>query len=160
MTIIGIDPGSHRIGYGVIDYKHPNLSCLSYGTIEIPNLDISARLILLNREVKKLIKIHKPEMAAVEKLFFFKNAKTAIQVAESRGVIMHTLATSKLRISEFTPLEVKKIVSGYGMASKVGIQKMVRLLLKLDKDPQPDDAADALALGICGALSDIKSKIS
>ena len=149
MIILGIDPGSHRIGYGVIKYENGKTNCLDYGTIELTAENSPKRLVNLHKNLNDLIKRFTPNLASVEKLFFFKNAKTVIEVAESRGVILFTLENSAIPVVEFTPLQVKSYVSGYGRAQKTSIQKMIKLLLNLETDPKPDDAADALALALC-----------
>ncbi|MBI2627051.1 MAG: crossover junction endodeoxyribonuclease RuvC [Parcubacteria group bacterium] len=149
MIILGIDPGSHRIGYGVIKYENGKTSCLDYGIIELTGKKSSKGLPKLHKNLNDLIKKFTPDLASIEKLFFFKNSKTVIEVAEARGVILFTLEKSAIPIIEFTPLQVKSYVSGYGRAQKTGIQKMVKLLLNLETDPKPDDAADALALALC-----------
>ena len=106
---------------------------------------------LITGEVSKLIKDYKPDLAAVEKLFFFKNQKTIISVSEMRGVILAALAINNIPIKEFTPLQVKQAVSGYGRAGKVQVELMVRLILNLKEEIKPDDAADGLAIAICCA---------
>jgi crossover junction endodeoxyribonuclease RuvC len=149
MIILGIDPGTTQIGYGFIEVKGSNLSCLAYGIIKNNGKDKIYDLKNTEKQLNRLIKKYKPSVASVEKLFFFKNQKTVISVSEMRGVILLTLVNNKLPIKEFTPLEVKKYVSNYGRASKDQVQTMVRLLLSIKKEIKPDDAADALAIAIC-----------
>jgi len=144
--ILGIDPGTTRIGYGLIEKNGPQLTNVEYGCLKI---DSNRRLQSTKEELTRLIEKHKPSRAAVEKLFFFKNLKTVIPVSEARGVIMLSLYEKQLPVTELTPLEVKRGISGYGLADKKQIQRMVKLILKLESEPQPDDAADALAIAIC-----------
>lgn len=158
-TILGIDPGIADTGYGVIQKnKDGDLECLDYGTIKTSSkLDLPERLVILGRELDKLIKKYKPEIVGVEQLFFCKNVKTALTVGQARGVILYVIQQNNLPVLEFTPLQIKQAVSTYGQASKLQVQKMVKLLLNLDKIPKPDDAADALAVAICSANSYRKS---
>lgn len=152
MVILGIDPGTHRAGYGLIKKEDDGLSLLTYGCVEIKaRSDHNDGLVTLHHSFIKVIKKWRPDILAVEKLFFFKNAKTVTQVSEARGVIILAGLEQGLEVKEFTPLQIKQAVSAYGRANKGAIQKMVRLILSLDKDPQPDDAADALAAAICCA---------
>lgn len=152
MIILGVDPGTNRAGYGLIRKDGGNLLLLDYGCVEIKaKSDHNAGLLILYNSFDKIIKKWNPEVLAIEKLFFFKNAKTITKVSEARGVIILSGLKYGLKIREFTPLEVKQAVSAYGRADKKAVQKMVRLILSLDKDPEPDDAADALAVAICSA---------
>lgn len=144
--ILGIDPGTTRIGYGVIEKDGSSLKNIEYGCLKIQS---SRKLQSAKEELAKLLEKYKPNRVGVEKLFFAKNAKTAMSVSETRGVIMLTLLEKGMDIREFTPMEVKQGISGYGMADKKQVQKMVKLILKLDSEPQPDDAADGLAIAIC-----------
>jgi len=147
--ILGIDPGFARTGWGIVDVGS-KIEAIDYGCIEThKDMEYSDRLISLSKELNKIIKHHKPELAGVEQLFFVKNVKTGIQVGEARGIIILTLAQSKLPIHEFTPLQVKQAVAGYGNADKGQVQRMVKTLLALKSIPKPDDAADALAVAIC-----------
>jgi len=150
MIILGIDPGTATTGYGVIDYKKKKLTCLDYGVIETPaKTDMGERLKQLNFDLDQIIKKYKPEMAAVESLFFFKNLKTAMPVSQARGVILFTLAKRNVPAVDFTPQQAKTSVTGYGKATKNQVQKMVKNILNLEEIPKPDDAADALAIAIC-----------
>jgi len=156
MKILGIDPGTAKLGYGLIDYNDTNkkVKMLKYGCLTTPSgMPAANRLHQLYRELCAIIKKEKPDKMAVEELFFFKNLKTAIKVAEARGVILLAGRENKIEISEHTPLEVKQAVVGYGRADKSQIQKMVKVLLCLDKIPQPDDAADALAVALTSAYT-------
>lgn len=152
MIILGIDPGTATTGFGVIDYKKKNkkqIICLDYGIIQTsPKQNMGERLIQLNFDLNEIIKKYKPEMAAVESLFFFKNLKTAMPVSQARGVIIYTLSKKNIPFIEVTPMQAKTSVTGYGKATKNQVQKMVQNLLCLEKLPKPDDAADALALAI------------
>lgn len=155
MTIIGIDPGTTRIGFGIIKNEGNNFEVLDYGIISTPGKDKSLDYKLISEGLSKLISAHKPERAGIEKLFFSNNQKTAMSVAEAKGVIMLTLANHDLEIAEFTPQHVKQAVSAYGSAGKAQVERMVRMILKI-KDPiKPDDAADALAIAICCANNKI-----
>lgn len=150
MIALGIDPGTTRIGYGVVDQDKNHLVCLDYGILKV-NSDKLTGFKDAVRELEKLIKKHKPDRVGIEKLFFFKNQKTIMDVSEMRGVLLFILAKYNISIQEFTPLQVKQNISAYGRAQKSQMQRMVQLLLKL-KDPiKPDDAADALAIAICCA---------
>jgi crossover junction endodeoxyribonuclease RuvC len=155
MIILGIDPGTATTGFGVIDYQKKNkkqIVCLDYGIIQTsPKQSVGERLIQINSDLNEIIKKYKPEMAAVESLFFFKNLKTAMPVSQARGVIIYTLSKKNVPFIELTPLQAKTSVTGYGKATKNQVQKMVQNLLSLEKLPKPDDAADALAIAICCA---------
>ena len=149
MIILGIDPGTAIIGYGVID-SNRKLELIDYGCIKTSaDLSTADRLVILNKELEKLLKKYKPDAVAVEDIFFFKNLKTAIKVSQARGVILLTIAHLKIPIYEFTPLQIKQAVACYGRAEKVQVQRMVKTLLNLKDIPKPDDAADALAVAIC-----------
>lgn len=154
--ILGIDPGSNLIGYGLIESKDNNIRCLEYGCIKITEKDSQMRLLFLEKSFAQLLKKTKPDFIILEKLFFCKNTKTAIKVSESRGVILLTIAKNNIPLIEATPLELKKSLTNYGRSSKTNIQKMVKLILNLKEEPKPDDAADALALAIIGT-NQIKS---
>lgn len=150
--VLGLDPGIADTGYGVIEIKGSNLSCLSYGSIKTsPEKDLSSRLEFLDLELEKIINKYKPDIVAVEQLFFNKNTKTALIVGQARGVLLLRIKKSNLKMIEFTPAQVKQSVCAYGRATKDQVQKMVKIILKLKKIPQPDDAADALAIAICSS---------
>lgn len=152
VTILGIDPGYARAGWSILNKDGQKLELIKYGCIETPKeMEHAERLKFLNKELEKIIKKYKPEVLAVEDLFFFKNLKTAIKVAEARGVILMTAFNSKLIIKEYTPLQIKQALTGYGRADKNQIQQMVKMILKLDSVPRPDDAADAIAVAVCHA---------
>lgn len=150
--ILGIDPGFGIVGYGVIDFEGNEEKVVNYGVIKTdPKASISKRLLEIYEEISKLIKIYKPTESAVEELYFFRNVTTAIFVGEARGVIVLALEEAKTGIYEYTPMEVKMAVTGYGKATKRQVQEMVRIILKMNEIPKPDDAADALAIAICHA---------
>lgn len=154
MIILGIDPGTATTGYGIVSKKKGKLSLKEFGCIKTGKaLPQAERLLLIRKELNKIIRKHKPRLIAVEELFFFKNLKTAIKVAEARGVILATAAEAKTAISEYTPLEVKIAISGYGRAEKSQVQKMVKAILGLKEIVKSDDAADAIAVAICAANS-------
>lgn len=150
MIILGIDPGTATTGWGIIKTAQNTLSCLDYGTIETPKEDAeSRRLLNISKELDSLIKKYHPDMASMEKIFFFKNPKTVIPVTQARGVMLLGLEKHRVPIYEFTPPQIKTATTGYGRATKKQIQEMVKRLLSLEKIPKPDDAADALAAAIC-----------
>ncbi len=152
MRLLGIDPGTSLIGYGVIDVTGKNYQAVDYGAFRTAsNINNAQRVKTVFDFFDKLIKKHHPDQVALESLFFFKNAKTVIKVSEIRGVLMLVAAANGVEIREFTPLQVKQAVSGYGRAEKKQIQKMVKMILSLKEEPEPDDVADALALAICCA---------
>ncbi|OGF28928.1 crossover junction endodeoxyribonuclease RuvC [Candidatus Falkowbacteria bacterium RIFOXYC2_FULL_47_12] len=152
--ILGIDPGTAITGFGLIEVAGQTLRLIRYGCITTPaGMAHAQRLLCIHTELKKIIVAQKPDAVAVEKLFFYNNAKTASAVGEARGVVSLTVAQAKLPLYEFTPLQVKQAVSAYGKASKLQVQKMVAMILKLKEIPKPDDAADALAVAICCANS-------
>jgi crossover junction endodeoxyribonuclease RuvC len=152
MRIIGVDPGTATTGFGVIDQTHGQLVLVDAGVITTsPTMNMEERLIILHEELSQIVAETKPEMASVEQLFFAKNVTTAIAVGQARGVILLSLAEAKLPIAEYTPMQIKQAVTGYGGAKKQQIQSMVKALLKLKEIPRPDDAADALAAAITHA---------
>ena len=155
VLILGIDPGIADTGYGLINKDTKgNLKCITYGSIKTQSkTEMTDRLFIINKELNKIIKKYRPKIIALEQLFFCKNVKTALTVGQAKGVIMFTSRQAKIPLNEFTPLQVKQAVAAYGQASKVQIQKMVKLLLNLKEIPKPDDAADALAVAICAAHS-------
>jgi crossover junction endodeoxyribonuclease RuvC len=151
MTLaLGIDPGTATTGYGLVRLtRDGSLEAVSFGIISTPkDSSAPARLEMLYNDLRKLLKKHKPETAAVEKLFFQRNVSTAIAVGQARGVVMLALQQAGIEAFEYTPNEVKQAVAGYGSAEKKQVQEMVRALLQLDSIPKPDDAADALAIAI------------
>jgi len=154
MRIIGIDPGTATTGFSIIDYDKKKVKLLDYGCIRTKrSLSMGARLNQISEDLSTLIKKWKPQKASIEKLFFNKNIKTAITVAQARGVIIQTLEKYKVSQKEFTPGQIKLAVCGYGKADKKMIQQMVKIILGLKTTPKPDDAADAIAAAICSANS-------
>lgn len=148
MKVLGIDPGSGIIGFGLIE-KKTKPKFLDAGVIRTTIGDNDAsRLVELYESMKELVQELKPDVAAVEKLFFAQNVTTAISVAQARGVILLVLAEQKIPIYEYTPLQIKMSMTGYGRATKAQIQEMVRVQLGLRKKPSPDDVADALAVAL------------
>lgn len=152
MKVMGIDPGLATVGYAIVEGKKQSPIVIDYGvlsTLAGPESMTPYRLLEIRQDLEALIKLHQPEVAVVEKLFFFKNQKTIIQVAGARGVITSLLAEYGVRIVELTPLEVKQSVSGHGRADKQQIIKLMQKLYKIEERITPDDAADALAMAYC-----------
>lgn len=149
MRILGVDPGTAIVGYSIVDFEKGKYQIIDYGCIYThKDEDMPYRLEKIYNELETLIKLWKPNDMAIEELFFFKNQKTVIKVGQARGVIMVCGQKNNLDIFSYTPLQVKMGVAGYGRADKAQIQEMVKLILKMDEIPKPDDAADALALAI------------
>lgn len=156
MVILGIDPGVASTGWGVIKKERGSLSLVAFGVIRTSaKLKFSERLKLIHQDLKKIIKKYQPDQIACEELFFCKNVKTALLVGQARGVVLLTIMENNIPLFEYTPLQVKQAVCSYGRAEKSQIQKMVKTLLNLKELPQPDDAADALAIAICCSQSKI-----
>ena len=152
MTILGIDPGYGIVGWGVVDHHNNRFTTLGYGAITTSaDMDFNARLKTIYDDLKSIITRFSPATAAVEKLYFQSNQKTAIGVAEARGVILLALQKAKVSIGEYTPLQVKTAVVGYGKAEKHQVQEMTKRILNLHETPKPDDTADALAIAIAHA---------
>ena len=150
MYILGIDPGFAIVGWGIIESSRGNIRPVAYGAITTPaHTPIESRLLMIQRDLEAVIEKYKPEEMAVEELFFNTNITTAIAVAEARGVIICTAHRLGVKVNEYTPLQVKQAVVGYGKAEKQQVIAMVTSLLKLQKPPKPDDTADALAIAIC-----------
>ncbi len=154
MKVFGIDPGIATVGFGVVDYTDNKFRLLEYGTVTTPpKLELSVRLEGIYDELLRLIGKHEPDAVSVEELFFNTNVTTAISVAHGRGVALLAAKKSGRPVYEYTPLQVKQAVTGYGRAEKAQVMEMVRMFLGLQKVPRPDDAADALAVAICHAHS-------
>ena len=152
MTILGIDPGIATVGYGLIQYENGCFRTIATGAIETPaGIDVEDRIEMVYDDLCELIKMSSPTEMSIEELFFNTNQKTAIAVAEARGAILLAAKKNRLNIAEYTPIQVKLAVTGYGRAEKKQVQEMVKIILGLPKVPKPDDAADALALAICHA---------
>ena len=150
MIILGIDPGLATTGYAVIATTHNKTRLVECGAITSPaKTAMPARLAMIYQDITAIIKKFKPRRAGVEELFFYKNQKTVMVVSQARGIILLALNHNGIKVSEFTPLQVKQAVTGYGRANKQQVQKMVKLLLCLSSIPRPDDAADALAVALC-----------
>jgi len=155
MKALGIDPGTATTGYGILEGEGDDIKVVDYGCIKTSSKETSsARLKKIFSDMKNIISKYKPKCIAVEKLFFGVNTKTAMAVGQARGVILLAASQAGLDIAEYTPLEVKMALTGYGRADKQQMQQMVKRLLKLDKIPKPDDAADALAVALCHVNSD------
>ena len=160
MIILGIDPGLAIVGWGVVDYSASRFKVLGYGALETPaGLPTEERLAMIFDGIKELIKKYNPEHIAVEELFFNTNITTGIRVAEARGIIIMTAYKMGVKVFEYTPLQVKQAVVGFGRAEKKQVINMVTMLLGLPTPPKPDDTADALAIAICHAHTG-NSKIS
>ncbi len=154
MIILGIDPGYAIVGYGVINYEANRFQVLDYGAITTPaGMPFVERLDVIDRDLNMIFEKYHPQAMAIEKLFYNTNAKTVIDVAQARGVTVLSAYRHKAEIFEYTPLQVKQSVVGYGRAEKKQVQEMTRVILNLEKVPKPDDTADALAMAICHAHS-------
>lgn len=154
MRILGIDPGVAIVGFGLIESDRGQQRMLQYGAITTQaGLPLATRLVQIGNDLEQLIDQFKPDEIAIEELFFSKNITTGIAVAHGRGVILYTAEKMQVPIYEYTPMQVKQAVVGYGLAEKKQVMDMTRRLLKLKAIPRPDDAADALAIAICHARS-------
>ena len=154
MIIIGIDPGYAIVGIGVIRYENNKFRILEYDAITTPaGMAVPERLRHIYERINEFLDKYKPDAVAIEELFFNNNAKTAIAVGQARGVLLVSAAIRDIPICEYTPLQIKQAVTGYGRADKTQMQTMVKMLLNLNHIPKPDDAADALAVAICHAHS-------
>ncbi|HOO22864.1 MAG TPA: crossover junction endodeoxyribonuclease RuvC [Clostridia bacterium] len=152
MIILGIDPGYATVGYGVISLEGSKYKAIDYGVINTPKTDsLPIRLTKISDGIDVLMDKYKPDAVAIEELFFQNNQKTAILVAEARGAILLSLYKKSKNLYEYTPLQIKQAMTGYGRAEKVQIQHMVTLMLGLKEIPKPDDAADALAVALTHA---------
>lgn len=152
MRILGIDPGYAIVGWGAVEYRGSRFTCLDYGAVTTPaGMDFPQRLDMIYTGVEELFERFQPEALAIEQLFFTNNKTTGIAVAEARGVILLCAARRNIPIFEYTPMQVKQAVVGYGKATKQQVMEMTRRLLGLQAIPKPDDAADGLAMAICHA---------
>jgi crossover junction endodeoxyribonuclease RuvC len=152
LRILGLDPGTATTGYGIVDLVDGEVRFVDYGVIETPAGEpAERRLQAIYRQINILIAAHRPQRAAVEQLFFGRNVTTAIAVGQARGVLLLALAEAGIPVDEYSPPKIKEAISGYGKAEKAQMQLMVRHLLDLSETPQPDDAADALAVAITHA---------
>lgn len=153
MIILGIDPGTTRIGFGVISVTGSKINALEYGIISNPGKDRAHDLMATVNSLTAILKRHHPDKAGIEKLFFTTNLTTGMAVSEMRGAILLTLAQNSIDVFEFTPQQVKQSVSGYGRAQKGQVESMVRMILGIKELIRPDDAADALAVAICASTA-------
>ena len=152
MIVLGIDPGTARLGYGVVERQGSTLTMLDYGCLEtINDRPLEQRLLLINEGIDDLIETYRPEAVGVERLFFNRNVQTAMAVGQARGVVLLTAAQHGLPVLEYGPHEVKMAVTGYGRAPKDQVQRMVQLVLSMSELPRPDAAADELAVAVCTA---------
>ncbi len=155
MLVLGLDPGLATTGYGLVtESPDGDLASVAYGAIRTaPGQPLPSRLLTIDRELATLIAAQRPDAVAVEELFFSRNVTTALAVGQARGVVLLGAARAGLPVYEYRPMEVKQAITGYGKAPKHQVQEMVRMLLELDHVPQPDDAADAIAVAICHLYS-------
>jgi crossover junction endodeoxyribonuclease RuvC len=152
VIVLGIDPGTARLGYGVVAREGSALSMVGYGCLETTNdRPLEQRLLIIHAGLTELVLEHRPEAVGVERLFFNKNVQTAFAVGQARGVVLLVAAQFGLPVLEYGPHEVKLAVTGYGRAPKEQVQRMVQLVLSMAELPRPDDAADALAVAVCTA---------
>lgn len=150
MRIIGIDPGLAIVGYSILDIEKDENILTASGSIQTDkNKTDSARLYEIQQDLNILLEEYKPEVASIEKLFYFKNQKTVIPVAEARGVILSVLESKRIPVFEYTPIEVKQIITGYGRASKEEVAEMVKLSVKYKRLPKLDDTVDSIAIALC-----------
>jgi crossover junction endodeoxyribonuclease RuvC len=154
MRVLGIDPGTAIVGWGILEIEGSQMTPIAYGHIATSaTLPLSERIAEIARDLREISKKYSPDEASVEKIFFFKNQKTVIAVSQARGAILLTLETLGIRLFEYTPLQVKQSLTGYGRAEKRQMQILIKNILKLSEIPKPDDVADALALALCHANS-------
>ena len=154
MRILGIDPGYGIIGFGLVEGNRNQFQLLRCGAITTPaGMDFSARLEIIYEDMRQLLEVAKPDVVAIEELFFGQNVTTGIGVAQSRGVILLAIRQADVPIFQYKPMQVKQAVVGYGNATKHQVQDMTKRLLHLEKMPKPDDAADAIAIALCHARS-------
>lgn len=152
MKILGIDPGYAIVGFGVIDYGRKGFEVIDYGAITTPaDMDFHSRLLEIFNDTCFILDKHKPEAVAIERLYFTTNQKTAIDVAQARGIIILAARQRNIPVFEYTPLQVKQSVTGYGKAVKKQVQELTKNILHLPAIPKPDDTADALAIAVCHA---------
>lgn len=148
--VLGLDPGTATTGWAILEEKNGKISAVAFGHISTSkNNTEEHRLLEISEDINSIIKKHKPTEAAVEKLFFFKNQKTIIQVGQSRGALLLTLAQKGVKVASYTPLQVKQAMTGYGRAEKQQVQLMAKSILNLKSLPKPDDVADAIAVALC-----------
>ena len=156
MKILGIDPGMAIVGYGMIGVENDNIELITSGSIQTDKkLDDSKRLLEIYNDLSQIVEKYKPDCASVEQLFFFKNQKTIIPVAEARGVILTVLEKYNIPTYSYTPMEVKQVLTGYGRAEKKEVEQMVRITLETQELPNLDDTVDAIAIAICHSRSNL-----
>jgi crossover junction endodeoxyribonuclease RuvC len=154
MIIMGIDPGFAITGYGIVKYEGNRFASIDYGAVTTDSsMELPKRMLLLYNGLTDIIKEFRPEAIAIEELFFNKNTKTALNVGHGRGVAVLAAAQSGIDVFEYTPLQVKQAVVGYGRAEKAQVQQMIKVILNLSEIPKPDDVADALAVAVCHGSS-------
>ncbi|MCX7780426.1 MAG: crossover junction endodeoxyribonuclease RuvC [Negativicutes bacterium] len=154
MLVLGIDPGTAICGFGIVEVQGNRLKAVRYGAIQTsPRIALADRLNIIFSELDQMLKIHRPDVVGVEELFFNKNVRTAMAVGQARGVVLLAAAQNAVKVEEYTPLQVKQSVVGYGKATKEQVILMTQRLLGLPDKPKPDDVADALAVAICTAHS-------
>lgn len=150
LRVIGIDPGVATVGWAVLEETNGVIKTIAYGHISTtPQKTDEERLFEISRDLEKIVKKYHPQEAAVEKLFFFKNQKTVMEVSQARGAIVLTMSQKGVSLSSYTPLQVKQAITGYGRAEKRQVQVMIKNILKLKNIPKPDDTADAIAIALC-----------
>ncbi|MDD2870715.1 MAG: crossover junction endodeoxyribonuclease RuvC [Candidatus Gracilibacteria bacterium] len=154
MIILGIDPGTTTIGFAIIKKENNNYSIIDYGVLlTTPKTDITHKVLEIGSDINTIIKKYNPDIISIEKLFFQTNLKTGIDVAQARGVILYESMIANKKILEYTPLQVKKAITGNGAANKIQLQNAIKMIFRLDSIPKPDDAADAIGLAYMGALN-------
>ena len=152
MKILGIDPGLAIVGYSIVENNNDNNTLLASGSIQTDKTKTdSERLYEIAQDMQTVINLYKPDVASIEKLFYFKNQKTVIPVAEARGIILAVLEKNHIPIWEYTPMEVKQIITGYGRATKEEVAKIVEMSIKYNKLPKLDDTVDSIAIALCYA---------
>jgi len=150
MRVLGVDPGTATTGWAILEEKRGCICPVAFGYISTsPKESESKRLLEIATDLRKIIKKYKPVEAAIEKIFFFKNQKTIIQIGQSRGIILLTLEQERVKIFNYTPLQIKQALTGYGRAEKKQMQIMAKNILQLKSLPKPDDVADAMAIAVC-----------
>nr|MDD3720743.1 crossover junction endodeoxyribonuclease RuvC [Candidatus Gracilibacteria bacterium] len=154
MIILGIDPGTTTTGFAISEKNGNKINLIDYGILKtIPKVGIDLKLLEIGNDIRMLIEKYKPELVSIEKLYFTNNIKTGIDVSHARGVIIYECMKHNLKVLEYTPLEVKKGITGNGKANKIQLQNAIKIIFKLKEIPKPDDAADAIGLSYIGALS-------
>ncbi len=150
MKILGIDPGMAIVGYSIVDFDGANCTLIASGSIQTQKgKRESARLLEIHNDMTKIVDMYKPDVASIEKLFFFRNQTTVMPVAHARGVILTVLEQAQLPIYEYTPMEVKQVLTGYGRADKKEVEQMVKIALNTEELPKLDDTIDSIAIAIC-----------